>query len=41
MKTQRFVVHTVEQEEPVVEAAESDQARLSELAAVDAPYGVC
>lgn len=36
MKTQRFVVHTVEQEEPVVEAAESDQARLSELAAVDA-----
>lgn len=36
MKTQGFVVHTVEQDRPVVEAAESDADRLSELAAVDA-----
>ena len=36
MKTQGFVVHTVEQDEPVVEAAESDADRLSELAGVDA-----
>ena len=36
MKTQGCVVHTVEQDRPVVEAAESDADRLSELAAVDA-----
>lgn len=36
MKTKVFVVCTVEQEEPVVEAAESNADRLSELAAVDA-----